>query len=234
MSEIGRSTWRAMNPSVSLTSDLRSRRSATPTSAGVATIKGSIEARIRAGGPKARSEPGLDLAQAPGGAALVQGVGRIRNRSGRQHHDAVRDRPPAGRFDAGRGQPLEPVAFRENGGWRKDQGRRLRRDERRGEAPPVGDGGDSGRAAPIAAKQEDLGVADAMRRKRRALGKAEPQDDRVATPPRRAAGRPRRGRGSGKKNKNRRFRHGLQDVPWATPGTPPRRQLLIDDFARRS
>ena len=50
--EIGRSTWRAMNPSVSLTSDRKSRRSAAPTSAAVSTIKGSIAARIRAGGPK--------------------------------------------------------------------------------------------------------------------------------------------------------------------------------------
>jgi hypothetical protein len=49
---------------------------------------------------KSRTEPGLDLAQVASGAVLVQGVRRIRKRSGREHHDAVRDRPPAGRFDA--------------------------------------------------------------------------------------------------------------------------------------
>lgn len=40
----------------------------------------------------------------------------------------------------------------------------------------------------VASKEKDLGVAGAMRRKRRALGKAEPQYDWVAIPPGRGAG----------------------------------------------
>ena len=59
--EIGRSTWRAMNPSVSLTSDLRRRRSAARTCPSVSTINGSTSARMRAGGPRRASEARLDL-----------------------------------------------------------------------------------------------------------------------------------------------------------------------------
>ena len=42
----------------------------------------------------------------------------------------------------------------------------------------------------LASKEKDLGVAGAMRRKRRALDEAEPQNDRVAIRPARDVGRP--------------------------------------------
>ena len=53
-----------------------------------------------------------------------------------------------------------------------------------------------------------MGVAGAMRRKGRPLNEAEPQNVGVVIRPGRDAHERRRGRGSGKKNENRRFRHG--------------------------
>ena len=70
-----------------------------------------------------------------------------------------------------------------------------------------------GALRPSASKEKDLGVAGAMRRKRRPLDKAEPQNDRVAIRPARDVGRRRRGRGRGQKNENRRFRHGGSRSP---------------------
>ena len=55
---------------------------------------------------------------------------------------------------------------------------------------PVGDRGNSRRVAVPASKEKDLGVAGAMRRERRALNEAEPQDDRVAIRPARDAAAP--------------------------------------------
>ena len=62
--------------------------------------------------------------EVPHAAVLVQ---RIRS-GGRGHRgkndDPARERRPGGRLDRDRGEPFEPVGFRENGGWGEDQRRR--------------------------------------------------------------------------------------------------------------
>ena len=236
MSEIGRSTWRAMNPSVSLTSDLRSRRSAAPTSAGVSTIRGSIAAKDTGRGAEARSEPGLDLSQVqarrrPGpkppprpqprrpGASTIR-FGIVPQPAGSIRAEASRSsQSPSARMAAG-------ATISDAGGAEEREAARLVQSAR---------GAIPGASRPPPAKQKDLGVAGATRGKRRALNEAEPQDDWIAIPPARDTRGGQRGRGSGKKNENRRFGHGwFRNPRGATPGTPPRRRLLIDDFARRS
>ena len=67
-----------------------------------------------------------------------------------------------------------------------------------------------GRRGAFCAEEKDLPIAGAARRQRRPLDKAQPQDDRIAIRPARDVRRPRRGRGSGKKDQNWRFRHVLR------------------------
>ena len=77
----------------------------------------------------------------------------------------------------------------------------------RGEAAPIGEGGDLGQRATFSSKENDLRIAGAPRRQNRPLDEAEPQNHGVAIwAPRNL--RIRRGDGSGKKNQNRRFGHG--------------------------
>ena len=179
--EIGRSTWRAMNPSVSLTSERRSRRSAARTSAGVSTSIGSMSAEMGAGGPNKRaSRPSTaprsrappsrsNSSTAPKADAaasmtirfgiLPQAAGSIRIEASRSSQ-SVSARMAAGAMMRGAGLWASAAVRSRQSGIAA--------------APGV---------EAFCAKEKDLPIASAARRQRRPLDEAQPQNDRIAIRP---------------------------------------------------
>ena len=78
-SETGRSTWRAMNPSVSLTSAFKRRRFAARTSSALSTTIGSMPDGI---GAKGAGEPVLETGQVFRAAVLSESPRRGPRRRG--------------------------------------------------------------------------------------------------------------------------------------------------------
>ena len=162
--------------------------------------------RTPAGDIAGFSATARDIGQRLRAALHIQRIHRSERRGGRQHDDSVRDRRPGGRLDPRRGQPFEPIGFREDGDGRKDQRCRLRRGEACGEAAPIGDAG-SERSPNISSKEKDLSVTGPARRQDRPLDEAQPQNHGIAFRPPRDVRRLRQGDRTGKKDQNRRFGH---------------------------
>ncbi len=130
-SEMGRSTWRAMKPSVSLIRARKRRRSATRISAGAATTIGSTPSGSAAGGPnrrvsrsciavRPRAPPSASSAASASGTAVgastmiwpgdaAQAVGSMRVRASRSSQP-VSARIAAGAISNGTASPIPKTA----------------------------------------------------------------------------------------------------------------------------